>query len=46
MKADLHGIAALQDSDDLDMKDWNGTILGPPHVSTHSGVSLAIVFHV
>ncbi|GHJ83803.1 hypothetical protein NliqN6_0205 [Naganishia liquefaciens] len=21
----------LKDSDDLDMKEWNGTILGPPH---------------
>jgi ubiquitin-conjugating enzyme E2 variant len=21
-----------QNSDDLDMKEWNGTILGPPHV--------------
>ena len=26
----------LEDSEDLLMSNWNGTILGPPHVRTHS----------
>lgn len=25
----------LEDSEDLLMSNWNGTILGPPHVSAH-----------
>lgn len=29
-------LIATQNPDDVDMKEWNGTILGPPHVSTRS----------
>lgn len=29
----------LADGDDLMMSNWNGTILGPPHVSLHTNHS-------
>ncbi|CAK9781721.1 UBC-like protein [Cutaneotrichosporon oleaginosum] len=36
----------LKDSDDLDMEQWNGTILGPPHSAYENRIfSLSIYCH-